>query len=76
MTQETTPKATPFIITIPTSRPNENDMKHRAAKPAIVVTEEPMTDCSVALMAFAIAPFGSSGFSASFSLKLCHRKIE
>ena len=46
-----------------------------AAKPAIVVTDDPTTDFRVSLMASAIASFGSGCF-CSFSLKLCHKKIE
>ena len=43
-------------------------MEHNARKPAIVVSEDPITDLNVALMAFAIATFlsGSLFFSVSY----------
>ena len=75
VTQLITPKATPFIMTMPTSSPNVKLMKHRAAKPAIVVMEEPTTDWNVAWMAEAIASLLSAVCSI-FSSKLCHRKME
>ena len=55
VTQQITPNTTPFVITIPRSRPKVKLMKHRAINPAIVVIELPTTDLIVAAIAFAIA---------------------
>ncbi len=42
-----TPKITPFIITIPISRPSVSCIKHRAKNPATVVRELPASDVNV-----------------------------
>ncbi len=55
VTDEITPNITPFAITIPRSAPSVKLIKHRAIKPAIVVTELADTDAMVALIASAIA---------------------
>ena len=76
VTQPITPKITPFAITTPISRPRVKLMKQSAINPAIVVMDEPITDCSVMLIAAAMADRLSPGNVCCFSLKLCHRKIE
>ena len=55
VTEAITPSTTPFAITIPRSAPSVKLIKHRAMKPAIVVTELADTDAMVALIASAIA---------------------
>ena len=57
VTQLTTPKSTPFAITIPRSRPKVNVIKQSAIKPAIVVSDEPATEVIVATIASSIALF-------------------
>ena len=55
VTQPSTPSSTPFAMTMPRSRPSVKVMKQSAIKPATVVTELPMTEAKVSLMASAIA---------------------
>ena len=55
VTHPTTPSSTPLAITMPRSRPMVKDMKHRAIKPAMVVTAEPVTEARVASMAAVMA---------------------
>ena len=50
-----TPINTPFAITIPRSDPSVNCIAHRARKPTIVVSELPVTDLNVSLIASIIA---------------------
>lgn len=57
VTQLMTPNSTPLAMTTPRSRPSVKLMKHRATKPAIVVTDEPMMDENVSVMASAMASF-------------------
>ena len=64
--QQTTPSSTPLAMTMPRSRPSVKLMKHKAIKPAIVVTEEPITLDIVSSIACAIA-FSLSSVSAYFS---------
>jgi hypothetical protein len=61
VTQHTTPIRTPFAITNPISNPRVKLINIRATKPAIVVTELPITDTRVLFIAFAIALRLSSG---------------
>jgi len=63
VTQPSTPRRTPFAITIPRSRPSVKDIKQSAIKPAIVVIELPTTLARVSFMATAMASFWSSNFS-------------
>ena len=63
VTQPRTPSSTPLAITMPRSRPRVKLMKHRAMKPAMVVTELPMTLVRVSLMATAMASLLSGYFS-------------
>ena len=55
VTQHITPITTPFIITIPMFLPSAKVMSMRAANPATVVTELPVTERKVSSIAFAIA---------------------
>ena len=55
VTTETTPKNTPFAITIPISFPSVKFILHNAKNPAIVVSELPTTDTKVFDIACAIA---------------------
>ena len=52
---QTTPRATPFAMTMPMSRPRVRRMVHRARKPAMVVMLEAVTEEKVFTMAVAIA---------------------
>ena len=67
VTQPITPKSTPFAITMPRSLPRVKLIKHRAIKPAIVVTELPVTEVSVLDIALAMA-FSLSGYFSLHSL--------
>ena len=67
VTQHSTPMITPLIITTPRSRPRAKVMKISAAKPAMVVTEEPMTDRKVSEMASPMAALRSSVCSRAVS---------
>ena len=64
VTQPITPKITPFAMTSPRSFPSVKVIKQSAAKPATVVTELPMTDVSVSLIAVAIASLLLSYFGS------------
>ena len=55
VTQQITPITTPFIITIPMFFPRAKVISIRAANPATVVTELPVTERNVSSIAFAIA---------------------
>ena len=66
VTQQITPRTTPFAITIPRSRPRVKLMNISATKPATVVMELPTTDESVSFIAAAIAAF-LSPWLTSFS---------
>ena len=61
VTQHSTPKMTPFAITIPKSFPSVKLIKQRAINPATVVMELPTTDEKVLEMAWAIARSSSPG---------------
>ena len=60
VTHPMTPSSTPFAMTIPRSRPSVKLIKHRAMKPAIVVTDDPRTELKVLWIATAIASLLSS----------------
>ena len=55
VTEQITPRTTPFAITSPISRPSVKFIVHKAANPAIVVKELPEIESIVALIADAIA---------------------
>ena len=63
VTHPITPSSTPLAITRPRSRPMVKLMKHRAAKPAMVVTELPSTETKVSWMAWAMASSGLESFA-------------
>ena len=65
--QHSTPITTPLIMTMPRSLPSAKVMKISAAKPATVVTEEPMTDTKVSDMATPMASLRSSCSSRAAS---------
>ena len=76
VTQESTPKITPFAMTRPISSPRVKLIKQRAIKPATVVMELPSTETRVFEMACAIALLLSPGNLCWFSLKEFQRKME
>ena len=67
VTQHITPITTPFAMTIPKSLPKVKVIQHRAANPAIVVTELPTMDLKVFEIACPMALFLSPGKRSLFS---------
>ena len=74
-TVQMTPSSTPLAMTRPISRPSVRRMVHSARKPAMVVSELPVMEDMVAVMALAMASSLLAQWASS-SEKRCRRKME